>query len=386
MRAIEEARQAGLGRYEIGRAQDAVRALGHTQVVLTLRAATMSKDCEELRRAAQAAVEAGIATPEVDAAWERLRVLESLSWMRRQLQAAVVSDDAAQLQAAIRQAEAEGFPRSEIEAAQARLNAWSARARAKQELQLAHANGDAEMLRRAVQAAERAGLTQDELDVEVAGGAGHNLERKRDNVPSRTEVSYRLGTTAFSNLDPLPCTGTFYPSPAETFILHGSPRGSPRGSSPRLVKDSFQDNLQKVASASPQLSPALCSGLRPVATPMSTSLACRRSPKSTGFGSGGTMDVPAANAGCELQTSRLAMRLADRFVDPVTGAVSSQAPSRVYSAEVPLRAPAVYLPPRTGSADAPSVYSLGMAHMGGSEGQPPTMPPPRIDHNRRFII
>jgi len=164
-RAIESARQAGLPKRDVAHAEAELRAFGNSQVALELRAATADGGLERLKAAAQAAGDAGLFGPEVDAAWERIRQLESNQWLRKQLQGAIASGDSARLQAAIRQAELAGFGGDpEVAAARAELESRNARLHARQELQLARAGANPYALLAAIRAAQAAGLPVEELE------------------------------------------------------------------------------------------------------------------------------------------------------------------------------------------------------------------------------
>lgn len=164
-RSIEDAKRAGLRREEVAHAQSQLQALSQSGVSKELAEAMASGDPVRLRAAAKAATEAGLTGAEVDSAWQRLRAVESHSWLRQQLDSALASGDAIRLQAAIKQAEMGGLPAADLNAAKKSLDGLNARLHARQELHLAKISGNPYVLMQAIRQGQEAGLSQRELDV-----------------------------------------------------------------------------------------------------------------------------------------------------------------------------------------------------------------------------
>lgn len=189
-------RRTSLGKRQGALLQAELNALGQEPLLRELHAALAAADPspERLRAAAQAAVDAGAAGAEVDAAWERLRFLESRSWLRRQLHAAVDSGEAVRIRAAIKQAEVAGACTAsgrdplvaDLAAARAALGACSAREHARQELQLARASGNPAAKLAAVRAAREAGLPPHEF-ADVASACAGAAAAEKAAAPASPE-------------------------------------------------------------------------------------------------------------------------------------------------------------------------------------------------------
>lgn len=209
--SIDYARQAGLAKRELSQAEAELRSLGHSTVALELRTALAGGDLERLRLAAQAATDAGLSGPEVDAARERIRQMESHQWLRKQLQAAIDSRDTARLQAALRQAESAGLRADDrqVLAARQELEKSSAQMHARQELQLARAGGNPYALLAAIRTAEGAGMGVEELAAaraelkQIGGGAS-------PTGPPTEPQFYNGGPPTNPQLPRYPSTATNY--------------------------------------------------------------------------------------------------------------------------------------------------------------------------------
>mmetsp|Transcript_72805 Transcript_72805/g.236503 ORF Transcript_72805/g.236503 Transcript_72805/m.236503 type:complete len:779 (-) Transcript_72805:88-2424(-) len=201
--AVVEAHPVGgrLGQREGARSAEAkMRELAQAKTLKDLRDVMVqqSPDLERLRSATRAAADAAAAVSTlgaaaggdaatavaatgraVDAAWERLRVLERAAWLRSQLHTAVASGDVVRIRSAIKQAEMAGEDAkkdspvaSDLAAAKAELLAATARQHARQELRLARVGGNKVLLLAAVRAAEKAGLPRYEYEADAAACAG----------------------------------------------------------------------------------------------------------------------------------------------------------------------------------------------------------------------
>jgi len=177
-KAIQEAKARGLPKTAIAQAEAGLHSAKHTSVGGELHAAMEAGDISRLRMAAGAASDAGMGGKQVEAAWERIRTLESQEWALRELRTARESGVSARLQVAISHAEQAGVGKEELATAHAELRAWLSRSQAQQDLQLARASGSARVLRTALEAAKAAGVTgsmvstaQAELQALERGGA-----------------------------------------------------------------------------------------------------------------------------------------------------------------------------------------------------------------------
>lgn len=156
--AIAEAKRRGVAKADIAQAEAGLHTVKHTSVGGELQAAMEAGEISRLRMAVGAAADAGMAGQQLDAAWERIRFLESQEWSIRELRAARESGVSARLQVAISHAEQASVCREQLSAARADLRAWLSKSQAQQELQLARASGSACVLRAALDAARAAGI------------------------------------------------------------------------------------------------------------------------------------------------------------------------------------------------------------------------------------
>lgn len=184
-RVIDEAKRHGLPSREIAQAEDILLSFGQINVMQHVRDAMAAGDPERLRAATRAATDAGASGPEFDAALARLRELEFLAWLRRQLQTAIASGDAARLHATIRQAETAGLASAELEPARREMQLANARTQARQELQLARVNGNPYNFLQALRAAEAAGLPEHEL---AAARSDHTCLQQGKPLPPQTII------------------------------------------------------------------------------------------------------------------------------------------------------------------------------------------------------
>jgi len=162
--ALARAKEVGLPPNETSKAHNVLKSSVGLDVVEQLRVAMMGDDVDELRTAANAALHAGVSAADVDAAWSRVRHLESLSWQRKELQAAISSGDCAKLQASIKHAEDVGLPAAETEEAKTELDRLVRRRSAQQELTMARVSGNAEALSAALETARACGVDSSLLD------------------------------------------------------------------------------------------------------------------------------------------------------------------------------------------------------------------------------
>lgn len=175
-RAIQEAMAAGMPKQEVAQAEAKLQSMSNSHLGQQLRDAMGSGDVDRLRHVAQASASAGVSRADVDAAWERVRELESGSWLKREIQHAVASRDPARLQAAIKQGEAAGLDRSSdgqaaLHGARAELSKLVAQRGARQELQLARASKNPYNIQAAIQSAKASGLDDAEIHA-ITNGDG----------------------------------------------------------------------------------------------------------------------------------------------------------------------------------------------------------------------